>query len=68
MVFSLPNNPKNLDPSCKMDLDFLGLFWNETRVARRQPSMPNGSLILMVMKIYKLSSHLHCQTEPFSKV
>ena len=22
-VFSFQNNPKNLDPSCKMDLDFL---------------------------------------------
>ena len=25
--FSLPKNPKNLDPSPKMDLDFLELFW-----------------------------------------
>ena len=28
-VLPFLNNPKDLDPSYKMDLDFLGLFWNE---------------------------------------
>ena len=27
-VFSFQNNPKDLDPSCKTDLDLLGLFRN----------------------------------------
>ena len=25
-MLSFQNNPKDLDPSCKMDLDLLGLF------------------------------------------
>ena len=25
-------NPKDLDPSYKMDLDFLGLFWKGTKL------------------------------------
>ena len=28
-VLPFPNNPKDLDPSYKMDLDFLDLFWKE---------------------------------------
>ena len=27
MDFPVKNNPEILDPSSKMDLDFLGLFW-----------------------------------------
>ena len=28
-VSTFQNNPKNLDPSYKLDLDFSGLFWQE---------------------------------------
>ena len=27
MAFPFQNSPKNLDPSSKMDLEFLGLYW-----------------------------------------
>ena len=31
VFFSFQSNPKNLDPSLKMDLDFFGLFWKRKK-------------------------------------
>ena len=45
MRFSSKTIPKNLDPSCKMDLDFSGLFWKG-----KSPSYAQINTILQFLK------------------
>ena len=57
MGFSFPNNPKNLDPSYKMDLDFLGLF----RTGKKLP-YKYDYVYLQYLFGYKMGFSLHRMT------
>ena len=57
---SLPflNNPKDLDPSYKMDLDFLGLFWKEKKTPsykqRNMVELTSTERLLLVLETLAL--------------
>ena len=46
MGFPIKNNPKDLDPSYKMDVGFLGCFRRETPPSYKQRNIVNGTVLL----------------------